>query len=304
MFPGGPNPSKLQSAPGTTNLPLVLIHDGGGTSFAYFLLGELKRDVWAIHDPNYWEGKTWPGGMDEMARHYIVLMRNAGIRGKILLGGWSLGGLLSMTIARLLADDPTALLTVSGTILIDTPYHVPNAETGVRDPDMSNLPKLIQKSFQNCDIYLEHWRVPTFSGPAHGGKPVRLRGLPGEPELQRGQYLHMPVKGEGEVKQGQTYEFNEFPEKPLAPPPGVLLRGLRRAETKSGQTEECTIDMFRDDELLGWGGRYPDFIKATYDIDSAHFDIFDKLNERKLEIVTDRIRQGVELLDMLCKSGQ
>ncbi|KAI6784865.1 uncharacterized protein J7T54_007959 [Emericellopsis cladophorae] len=291
MFPGGPNPSKPQSAPGTTNLPLVLIHDGGGTSFAYFLLGELERDVWAIHDPNYWQGKTWPGGMDEMARHYIVLMHNAGIRGKILLGGWSLGGLLSMTIAHLLADDPTAPFSVAGTVLIDTPYHVPNAETGVRDPDMSNLPKLIQKSLQNCEIYLEHWRVPTFSGPAHGGKPVRLRGLPGEPELQPGQYLHTPVEGEPKVKQGQKYEFLESSAKPLAPaPPGVLLRGLRRSETKSGQTEECTIDIFRDDELLGWGGRYPDFIKATYDIESAHFDIFDQLDEKKASLHHSTLR--------------
>lgn len=88
MWPGGPNPTRLQNAtPGNANLPLVLIHDGGGTTFAYFFLGDLKRDVWAIHDPNYWEGKPWAGGMDEMAKHYIILMRNAGIRGKILLGG-------------------------------------------------------------------------------------------------------------------------------------------------------------------------------------------------------------------------
>lgn len=85
MLPGGPNPSKLQDTPGSANIPLVLTHDGGSTTFAYFFLEDLKRDVWAIHDPNYWEGRRWPGGMDEMGRHYIVLVRTAGVRGKILL---------------------------------------------------------------------------------------------------------------------------------------------------------------------------------------------------------------------------
>lgn len=90
MFPGGPNPFKLQSAPGSQKTPLVLIHDGGGTTFAYFFLGNMKREVWALHNPNYWDSKKWEGGLDEMAKHYIVLIRNAGIRGKIYLGGESI----------------------------------------------------------------------------------------------------------------------------------------------------------------------------------------------------------------------
>ena len=98
------------------------------------------------------------------------------------------------------------------------------------------------------------------------------------------QYLHMPVEGEAEVKQGEKCEMKEPSARHLEPPPGVLLRGLRRSETKSGQPEECTIDMFRDDELLGWGGRYPDFIKVTYDIGSAHFGIFEQLNEKKASL--------------------
>ena len=86
MYPGGPNPFKLQNAPGSQKTPLVLIHDGGGTTFAYFFLGQMGRDVWAIYNPNYWNKKKWTD-MDEMARHYIVLIRNAGIRGPIILGG-------------------------------------------------------------------------------------------------------------------------------------------------------------------------------------------------------------------------
>lgn len=91
MFEDGPNPSRVQLAPpykrksGTP--PLVLIHDGGGTTFGYFILGSLNRDVWAIHNPHYWDSGIMDGGMDGMARHYIELIEKAGIRGPIMLGG-------------------------------------------------------------------------------------------------------------------------------------------------------------------------------------------------------------------------
>jgi pimeloyl-ACP methyl ester carboxylesterase len=67
--------------------PLVLIHDGGGSSFNYFTLGSLDRDVWTVHSPTYRTGAPFSGGMDSIARQYITLLQKAGIKGKILLGG-------------------------------------------------------------------------------------------------------------------------------------------------------------------------------------------------------------------------
>jgi hypothetical protein len=87
MFPGGPNPTPIQTAKTSSKLPLVLLHDGGGTTFGYFFLNDLGRNVWAVHDPHYWDATKWEGGMDQMARHYITLIQNAGVRGKIILGG-------------------------------------------------------------------------------------------------------------------------------------------------------------------------------------------------------------------------
>lgn len=57
--------------------------------------------------------------------------------------------------------NPTALFTVTGAVLIDSPYHIPNAklENPLLDPDISHLPKLIQTSLKNCDAYLEHWEL-------------------------------------------------------------------------------------------------------------------------------------------------
>lgn len=84
------NPTQVQWAPDGQyphKTPLVLIHDGGGTTFSYHLIGSLDRDVYAIHNPHFHTAEPWAGGMDEMARHYIQLLKNARISGNIYLGG-------------------------------------------------------------------------------------------------------------------------------------------------------------------------------------------------------------------------
>lgn len=90
MYPGGPNPTQVQFVPPATAfnppLPLVLIHDGGGTTFSYFVLGSLARDVWAIHNPKFFDGLPWEGGMDEMAKKYLDLIAGE-LSGPIMLGG-------------------------------------------------------------------------------------------------------------------------------------------------------------------------------------------------------------------------
>jgi hypothetical protein len=95
MFVNGPNPTKVQILPphkrASSTPPLVLIHDGGGTTFSYFILGKLHREVWALHNPKYWDASKWDGGMDEMTRHYADLIKKAGLKGPIILGGRLLG---------------------------------------------------------------------------------------------------------------------------------------------------------------------------------------------------------------------
>lgn len=91
MYVDGPNPSKVQLTPAYKRsnppAPLVLIHDGGGTTFGYFILGSLYREVWAMHNPRYWDSTAFEGGMDEMARLYIANMYESGLKGPIVLGG-------------------------------------------------------------------------------------------------------------------------------------------------------------------------------------------------------------------------
>lgn len=83
------NPTQLQHAPAASRsaTPLFLLHDGGGTIFNYFMLGDLDRDVYGIHDTKFDTDEGWQGGLTEMASLYVSLIRSVRRTGPILLGG-------------------------------------------------------------------------------------------------------------------------------------------------------------------------------------------------------------------------
>lgn len=69
--------------------PLFLIHDASGNIFSYLKLGLLggTRIVYGISDPHFGhEGGAWLS-IDDLARHYIKLVKKVMLRGDILLGG-------------------------------------------------------------------------------------------------------------------------------------------------------------------------------------------------------------------------
>lgn len=84
------NPSLIQHAAAwESSVPLILIHDGGGSTFSYYLLPSLQRTVYAIHNPRLFSGRPWAGGIPAMARAYLDLIRMALPSGKVFLGGKS-----------------------------------------------------------------------------------------------------------------------------------------------------------------------------------------------------------------------
>ena len=110
------NPEVIQYAPGRT--PFMLIHDGGGTAFAYYALGDLDRTVIGIHCPGLKEGKGIVSVL-QAANDYAAIAReylNQKCPGqsKLLVGGWSLGGTISLTMAAMFPD------LVAGVVTIDT----------------------------------------------------------------------------------------------------------------------------------------------------------------------------------------
>ena len=297
MLEEGPNPSKILTGPRTVNprRPLVLIHDGGGTTFAYFLFGNLNRDVWALHSPKYFSGEGWEGGMKEVAKTYIGLMKDAGIKGNILFGcschfsrrdrnridmviGWSFGGLAAVEIARAVADDPDSPFKVDGMVIIDSPFQLPPDQRPANvDPDLSDLPELVRKAFDNADSAVTGWQAPAWDGSTLGGKDVKVRVGATILDVGLGQVAHKPVKGQWTVVDSPKHE-QEAAADGKTPPPAVFIKATKNVAPAKGSDQVCDIDYLREEKLLGWGGRYPDFIKAVIDFDNNHFDMFDKMN--------------------------
>nr|POF23958.1 orsellinic acid synthase [Quercus suber] len=295
------NPSRVQYQPATVRTrtnPLVLIHDGGGTTFAYFTLDSLNRDVWAIHNPRFETSQPWEGGMDEMARHYIRLIEDTRISGSILLGGWSLGGYLSLAMARMLRDAPSNRFSVVGLVLIDSPYHVPwsTLPPDTADLVIGDVPPLVQKSFDLCDDMLEFWELPAWDGPAGAGRTVHLTADGQEFAINSGQVLYKPV--------AEGYRVRESPGSPPAtparqlilPPPGILIRCTTPTPRKDPSDDSSVVDMHRADPMLGWAATHPAFIKAVFDTDAHHFNIFDFA---KTTAVSAQLNQGLSMLDSL-----
>lgn len=67
--------------------PLVLLHDGGGTLFNYFLLGRLGRPVYGIANQHFDTGEPWVNGLHGMAKEYTSFIEETIAEGEILLGG-------------------------------------------------------------------------------------------------------------------------------------------------------------------------------------------------------------------------
>jgi hypothetical protein len=75
-------------APEKRLAPLVLVHDGGGTTFSYHCLDPTNRPLYGIENPHLHQGGFWDGGVPEMASAYVGLMEAAFPEGgDVLLGG-------------------------------------------------------------------------------------------------------------------------------------------------------------------------------------------------------------------------
>lgn len=201
--------------------------------------------------------------------------------------GWSLGGYLSLSIARLLAEDPASEIKVVGMLIIDSPRHVPRAEirSSTVEPELSDLPELIQKSFDNCDEMLEDWSLPSWDAPTNNGKPIPVAVTGRTYTIQPGTVLQKPVNGQWSLQKVKQFEFKDTPAESKAPPPAVMIRctlPARKAKDAQDSSDPCIIDLFRNEPLLGWEGEYPDYIVATIDVEADHYNVFDKFDHTKV----------------------
>lgn len=315
------NPTQIQFAKRyqSHTTPLILIHDGGGSTFGYFTLDSLNRDVHGIHNPHFFSGEPWTGGMDEMAETYIQLLKDANIAGTIFLGGesliallltlhafcefilivttgkgWSLGGLLAIKMAHLLAHDEAyenEKIFVAGLLLIDSPFQIPWCKwNAVSEPLLPGLPALVRNCLDGCADLLDTWELPSWGSTAWKGRETEFVFNHKKFKIPPRHVYHKPLHGIGlVVSVAQSPEMiisdqnaadkdsqTSYPPPPsLSPPTSVLLRCTEKVPSKESNGHAVRVDRFRDTTMLNWDTNYPEFIKAVIDVESHHYNIFD-----------------------------
>ncbi|CAM1502729.1 Fc.00g075050.m01.CDS01 [Cosmosporella sp. VM-42] len=157
-------------------VPVFLIHDGGGTTFGYHCLEPLDRPVYGIYNPHFRSGGTFEGGISEMGALYsgFVLKaindpdfpcrKNPNGSVDIILGGWSLGGLLSLEVARQLAEDLS--VRIIGILMVDSVCPIwPPTPVRIALPDNSEEGKsknqiLSQRAMAEAGRMIGSWKLP------------------------------------------------------------------------------------------------------------------------------------------------
>lgn len=197
-----------------------------------------------------------------MAQHYVTLIRKAVPRGRILLGGWSLGGLLSLEMARVLADD--ADYTVIGIVMVDSISSIA-LQQGSEITNARAVPykqqfgphtkpetiEGVERCFAEARTQVETYRLPSWDDAGGEGDTNGTNGTEkGEPDS----HVHASPPSKSKC------------------PPTILLRATDAVPTEPGAV--CFVDLTRQDRTLGWDRYRKDFFTEVVDIPGHHFNIF------------------------------
>lgn len=246
----------------TSQIPLILIHDGGGTCFSYHCLSPLGRPTYEIHNPRYYTQQPWTGGIPEMAQHYAGLIKTSTTipRGRILLGGWSFGGVLSLAIARVLADDDD--YAVLGIVMVDSvcPGSV-RAEDWGRGAGHVTFPGQFSAMTSEDTKQRVRW---CFADSAKAILQYQMPSWDGYWEPGTGADADGGSRGEDQLSRAAS------PSRRC--PPVILLRAMEVVPVDSGHPSR--VDLVRDDRSLGWNKYRDGFFQEIVDVPGHHFSIF------------------------------
>ncbi|EGX92343.1 Thioesterase [Cordyceps militaris CM01] len=188
--------ARMKSWSGKT--PVFLFHDGGGTTFAYHCLDPLQRFTYGVRNPHFYTEKRFDGGMPAMAAQYVAWVRAAvasdtfpakrpaGTGGPvdILVGGWSLGGMTALEVARQLHADPE--LRVRGILMIDSAFPALLAERRqqvIQDDDDQAAQEagktrnqvLSLRAMREARRMIARWELPAWEGGARRPPAILIR---------------------------------------------------------------------------------------------------------------------------------
>ncbi|MCL5261265.1 MAG: amino acid adenylation domain-containing protein [Gammaproteobacteria bacterium] len=131
--------------------PLIFIHPGLAGAENYFGLASVlnkNQPFYIIDYYNLYSGEKYLETVEDIASKYIGYLRSLKIKGKICIGGWSLGGLIAYEMARRL--DPQEM-QVSAVLMIDT-FLLNNEDVAFRD----KISNLMGDGFWDNVVYEHH----------------------------------------------------------------------------------------------------------------------------------------------------
>ncbi|KAL7812112.1 Alpha/Beta hydrolase protein [Trichoderma aethiopicum] len=282
------------------NTPVFLIHDGGGTTFAYHCLEVLGRYVYGIHNPCFYTGDAFAGGLPEMGRLYARWIRETVLEDgfpararnpdgsvSVMLGGWSLGGLLSLEVARQLADD--AAVRVTGILMIDSVY--PGKSSASASPVPLLSPPVIKRFAEPKmrEIKLDD-DVSSEEDTSSDEAPTTTTTM--DSGLTQNQIRSKRCMAEA-VRMIRDWRLPEWPGRLYHRRPRVvLLRAKEYVPTKDGRM--VGLDLNREDEMLGWGDYDDEMFCDVMDVEGHHFDIF---AFERIDGITRAVKKGLERLE-------
>lgn len=256
----------------TSAIPLVLMHDGGGTCFSYYCLDPLGRPTYEIHNPYFYSGESWKGGIPEMASHYVKLLRRVVPRGKVVLGGWSLGGILSLEMARILADDPSYM--VIGIVMVDS----------ICPTIFKTKPELLEKR----SFTFQGQFAPTTT------QETRDRVTRCFAEARRAVVEYQLPSWEHDRRSGGPDHHEVSNGSPGAKcPPTILLRAREAVPVEQGEVN--LVDAARSDRALGWNDYSEKFFEEIVDIPGHHFNVFAFHN---IETISKKLTEACRRLEI------
>jgi thioesterase domain-containing protein len=160
-------------------IPAFLIHDGGGTTFSYHCLEPLGRLTYGIFNPYFGSGERFEGGICGMGRLYAGIIRRTCVETEfpakrnsdgtvnVLIGGWSMGGLLSLEVAKILTGDSD--VRVVGVLMMDSMYTVDPPSVRLESMDNLDLGEsknefLSLQAMKEAVRVIHEWKPPVWSG--------------------------------------------------------------------------------------------------------------------------------------------
>ncbi|KAJ4389284.1 hypothetical protein N0V93_006749 [Gnomoniopsis smithogilvyi] len=276
----GPDPLNV------SHIPLVLIHDGGGTCFSYYCLDPIGRPIYEIHNPRYYTQQPWEGGIPEIARYYVSLIHKTVPCGRIILGGWSFGGILSLEMARVLADDP--LYDVIGIVMVDSicpgSVKADNWKRGViyegqfSERTSQETIDRVTWCFSDAVRVIEEYQMPSWDNDDQGEPGSGLR--------------NSALNGDGKRSS------NKESTKATICPPAILLRATDWVPVDSDVPSR--VDLVRHDRSLGWNGYRKGFFEEIVDMPGHHFSIFAFENTEK---ITESLQEACSKLERLSNAN-